>query len=87
MLPDNLEVLVPIDVMYNKEIEEAINKVGSMLSIIMNKPISCITFFTVLQKEQSLQHILVDMTDSSWYDIVAYMAYRWPVLNKSKKIK
>jgi hypothetical protein len=87
MLPENLNVLAPIDVVHKNEIEEAVNKVGSFLSIIMNKPISCVTFFTVLRKEIHLQQVLVDLTDSSWYDIVEYMSYRWPVLNKSKKIK
>lgn len=87
MLPANLEVLAPIDIVYNREIEDVINKIGSLISIIMNKPISCITFFNILQKEPILQNIIIDMTDSSWYEIVSYMAYRWPVLNKSKKIK
>lgn len=87
MLPANLDVLAPIDIVYNQEIEDVVNKVGALLSIIMNKPISCITFFTILQKETILQNIIIDMTDSSWYEVVSYMAYRWPVLNKSKKIK
>ena len=87
MLIENSEPIAPIDHIYNREIEHAINQIGSLVSIVANKPISCITFFTILRKETGLQQILIDMTDSSWYDIVSYMGYRWPILNKSKKIK
>lgn len=87
MLPENINVLAPIDIVHKAEIEETVNKIGAFLSIVMNKPISCVTFFTVLRKEIQLQQVLVDLTDTSWYDIVEYMSFRWPVLNKSKKIK
>lgn len=71
----------------NKELEDSINKFGSFLTLSTNKPISCITFFILLQNNKVLRDMLVDITGVSWYSIVEYMAYRYPVLNKSKKIK
>ena len=75
------------EILNNKELEEIINQFGSLLSIIVNKHISCVTFFLFLLKNPELQSILVKVSDASWFEIVTYMAYRYPVLNKSKKIK
>jgi len=69
------------------ELDEIINKYGSYLTIITNKPISSVTMFMMTAKTPALQQILVDLTELSWYSIVEYLAYRYPILNKSKKIK
>lgn len=71
----------------NQELEEAVNKFGSLITIITNKPVSCVTMFIVLQKHPELKDILVEMSETSWYSVVEYLAYRYPVLNKTKKIK
>jgi hypothetical protein len=71
----------------NQELEDLINKFGSLVTIVTNKPISCVTLFLTIQKHQQLQNALVEMSETSWYSIVEYMAYRYPSLNKSKKIK
>jgi hypothetical protein len=71
----------------NQELEDLINCFGSLVTIATNKPISCVTFFLILQKSPELQKALVEMSDTSWFSIVEYMAYRYPSLNKSKKIK
>ena len=71
----------------NQELEDLINKFGSLVTIVTNKPISCVTFFINIQKHPELREILEEMSETSWYSIVEYMAYRYPALNKSKKIK
>ena len=75
------------EILNNKELEEIINQYGSLLSILTNKHISCVTFFLFLLKNTELQSILIEISDASWFEIVTYMSYRYPVLNKSKKIK
>lgn len=75
------------DILNIQEMEEIINQYGSLLTIITNKPISCVTFFLILMKNEDLKEVLVELTSASYYDIVQYLAYRYPVLNKSKKIK
>ncbi len=71
----------------NRELEELINKFGSFVTILTNKPLSSVTLFIHLQKNPQLLKALVDMSETSWFTIVEYMAYRYPALNKSKKIK
>ena len=71
----------------NQELEDLIYKFGSLVTIVSNKPISCVTLFLTIQKHPPLQNALVEMSETSWYSIVEYMAYRYPSLNKSKKIK
>lgn len=71
----------------NQELEDTINKFGSFITLITNKPVSCVTLFLLINKYPSLKNVLLSLTDASWYSIVEYMAYRYPVLNKSKKIK
>ncbi len=75
------------DILNNKELEEIINQFGSLITIITNKPISCVTFFLLVMKNEELKNVLLQLTSCSLYDIVEYMAWRYPVLNKSKKIK
>lgn len=76
-----------IEIINNKELEEIINCFGSLMTMISNKPISCVTFFLMLMKNNDIKQSLIDITDTEWYNIVYYMAYRYPILNKSKKIK
>jgi hypothetical protein len=76
-----------IDLITRNELEETVNKFGSLISILSNKPISCVTFFVLIQKNKDLQKVLLELSDTSWYDMVQYLAHRYPVLNKSKKIK
>lgn len=70
-----------------EEMNEIINKFGSFVTIVTNKPISCVTLFLLIQKNPELKEILLELTDSSWYSVVEFMAHRYPILNKSKKIK
>lgn len=71
----------------NQELEDIINKFGSFITLVTNKPVSCVTLFLLINKHEQLKNILLMLTDASWYSIVEYMAHRYPVLNKSKKIK
>lgn len=71
----------------NRELEEVINRFGSLITLATNKPISCVTFFIIIQKHPELKEALIELSETTWYSIVEYMAYRYPVLNKSKKIK
>lgn len=71
----------------NQELEDIINKFGGFITLITNKPVSCVTLFLLINKHQQLKEMILQMTDASWYSIVEYMAHRYPVLNKSKKIK
>lgn len=76
-----------IDVLNNKELEELINCFGSLMTMMTNKPISCVTFFLLLLKYPDVKDCLIELSDQEWYTIVSYLAYRYPILNKSKKIK
>lgn len=76
-----------ISIINQDELAEIVNKFGSLLTILSNKPISCVTFFLILQKNKDLKRVLLEMADVSWYELVVYLAHRYPVLNKSKKIK
>ena len=71
----------------NEELEDIINKFGGFITLITNKPVSCVTLFLMINKHHQLKRMILELTDTSWYSIVEYMAYRYPVLNKSKKIK
>lgn len=70
-----------------KELDEIINKYGSFLTIVTNKPVSSVSMFMLVNKTPILKQVLVDLTEVSWYSIVEYLAFRYPILNKSKKIK
>lgn len=87
MLPYEQTVPSPNEIINNIELEETINKFGAWVSIITNKPLSCVSLFSMLRKDENLRALLLELTDQSWYSIVSYMSHRWPVLNKSKKIK
>lgn len=87
MIPENFVAPCASSTISFYELEETINKFGSLLTLITNKPISCVTMFILIQRSPELKRLLVDMTDNTWYSIVEYLAYRYPVLNKSKKIK
>ena len=71
----------------HQELEDCMNKFGSFITIMTNKPVSCVTMFLMIQKYPALRHVLVEMAETSWYSIVEYLAYRYPVLNKTKKIR
>jgi len=75
------------DILSNKELEELVNCFGSLVTMLSNKSISCVTFFILLVKNPEIKECLVELSDQEWYTIVSYMAYRYPILNKSKKIK
>ena len=75
------------DILDNKEIEEIINKFGSFFTMLTDRPISCVTYFLLLEKSPEIQTCIQTMVDVSWYELVDYMANRYSVLNKSKKIK
>lgn len=87
MFDNNLNTQSAIDIMSNKELEELVNCFGSLMSMISNKSISCVTFFILLMKYEEIRECLIELSDQEWYTIVSYMAYRYPILNKSKKIK
>lgn len=87
MLPDEFINPDASELINDTELEELINKLGGFLTIVTNKPISCVTFFLLIQKNEKLRDVLVELADTSWYSIVEYLAHRYPVLNKSKKIK
>lgn len=71
----------------NQELEELVNKFGSFITLVTNKPVSCVTMFILINKYPELRNAMIDMSETTWYSLVEYMAHRYPVLNKSKKIK
>ncbi len=75
------------EIINNKELEEIINCFGSFLSIITNKQISCVTFFMLIVKHPEIKQVLISLSDAEWIEVCQYLAYRYPLLNKSKKIK
>lgn len=89
MLLNNKEFIQPdaSELLSLQEIDEIINKYGSFLTIVANKPISVVSMFMMIAKSKELQEVLVDMSNLSWYSLVEYMAYKYPLLNKTKKIK
>lgn len=87
MIPEDFVAPCANTQISREELEETVNKFGSFITLLTNKPVSCVTMFMLIQKNPELRQILIDLADTSWYSIVEYMAYRYPVLNKSKKIK
>lgn len=75
------------DILSHRELEEAINKFGSFFTMVSNKPISCVTYFILLDQSDEIKACIQHLTGVSWYEIVEYMSKRYAVLNKSKKIK
>jgi hypothetical protein len=74
-------------ILNSKELEETVNCFGSFLTMVTNKPISCVTFFLALEKSPEIRTCIQQISDVSWFELVDYLAKRYPVLNKSKKIK
>ncbi len=70
-----------------RELEESVNKYGSLCTLLTNKPISCITFFIILMENPILREYLIEDSAVTWYELADYLAGRYPVLNKSKKIR
>jgi hypothetical protein len=87
MLTDDFVSPCPSAHLMSQELEDLINKFGSFITIVTNKPVSCVTLFILIQKYPELRNSLIAMSETSWYSVVEYLAYRYPVLNKSKKIK
>lgn len=75
------------DILNSKELEETVNYFGSFLTMVTNKPISCVTYFIMLEKSPEIRACIESIADVTWYELVDYLAKRYPVLNKSKKIK
>lgn len=72
---------------YIKELDQIVNKYGSFISILLNKNISCVSFFSQLLKDDDLRIGLEKISNFTWFELVTYMTYRYPILHKSKKIK
>jgi ureidoglycolate hydrolase len=87
MIPDDFASPCANTHLINRELEETVNKFGSLITLFSNKPVSCVTMFIIIQKHPVLQQALIDLSETSWYDVVEYLAHRYPVLNKTKKIK
>lgn len=75
------------NIISERELDEFINKCGSLVSLALNKSISSVTLFSQLMEDEELKDVLLDINDYSWYDMVIRMTYRYPILHKSKKIK
>ena len=76
-----------IESIYEDELDVLINTFGSLTGILLNKNISCVTFFMQLMKDEDLKEVMMDLGGCSWYDVVHYMTLRYPLLHKSKKVK
>ncbi len=70
-----------------RELEETVNNFGSFFTMVTNKPISSITYFILLEKNPEIRTCIEELSEVSWYELVDYLAKRYPVLNKSKKVK
>lgn len=75
------------EIVGRKELDEIINQFGSLISILTNKPISCVSLFVLITSNEDLKDVILDISDVSWYSLVEHLAFRYPLLNKSKKIK
>lgn len=87
MIPEQFIAPCALTSISHDELDEVINKFGSLITLLTNKPISCVTLFLLIQKHPEFRDILIDMGETSWYSIVEHLAWRYPVLNKSKKIR
>lgn len=87
MLPDEFHNPPAHEIINNNELEELVNQFGSFLTIVTNKPISCVSFFLLLQNNKDLKETLIQLTSTDYYSMITYLAHRYPILNKSKKIK
>lgn len=75
------------DSIFNKELDEIIDKIGAFCSLLTNKSMSCVSVFSFLLENESIRDTLLEINQVSWYDLVSRMTYRYPILHKSKKIK
>jgi hypothetical protein len=75
------------EIINQEELEKTVNTFGSFFTMVTNKPISCVTFFLLLNQNPEIRSCIERIADVSWYELVNYLAKRYPVLNKSKKIK
>lgn len=87
MLNEELSCPSALEILNNNELEEIVNKFGSLMSMMTNKQLSCITFFMTIIKHPELKNAILEISDAEWIDFVKFMAYKYPILNKSKKIK
>jgi putative flippase GtrA len=71
----------------SQELNETVNRFGSFFTMLTDKPISCVTFFLLLEKTDEIKTCISTIADVSWYELVDYLSQRYTVLNKSKKIK
>lgn len=76
-----------VDVIFEDEMDVVINNFGAFTGILLNKNISCVTFFMQLMKDDELRETILDLTGCTWYELVRHMALRYPILHKSKKVK
>lgn len=75
------------EIITSHEMDETINHFGSFFTMLADKPISCITFFLLLEKTDEIKSCISTIADVSWFELVDYLSQRYTVLNKSKKIK
>lgn len=75
------------DSIFNRELDDIIDKIGSLCSLLENKSMSCVSVFSLLLENEPLREIVLEVNQVSWYDVVTRMAYRYPILHKSKKVK
>lgn len=75
------------DSIFNKEMDEIVDRIGSLCNLLMNKSMSCVLMFSLLLEDEKLRNLVLEVNQVSWYDIVNHMSYRYPILHKSKKIK
>jgi hypothetical protein len=87
MINDNFTSPCANSYIVDRELEELVNKFGSFITLVTNKPVSCVTMFILINKYPELRNSMIAMSETTWYSIVEYLAHRYPVLNKSKKIK
>jgi|TARA_R110000803_G_scaffold179861_3_gene242250 hypothetical protein len=74
------------DDIYTRELDDLVNKYGAFCGILLNKNISCVTFFSQLLHDEKLRNSMASIGHCSWFDLVKHMTYRYPILHKSKKI-
>lgn len=74
------------ETIYEKELNGLVNKYGAFCGILLNKNISCVTFFSQLLQDSDLRDGMADIGHCTWFDLVKHMTHRYPILHKSKKI-
>jgi len=78
----------PVENVSSKEFIEGLMKLGSFLSIIVNKKINSSTLFTMILENSDVRYILISMTGSeSERDALLSILHMYPALLKSKNVK